>query len=94
MPAPVLAEVARTPARAAAVGRVVRGARVVDTDRAIAEQAGGLLGRHRLDSCSAVDAFVVATAASLGNAVVLTADADDLRRFAAHLPGVAVQPLP
>jgi hypothetical protein len=94
VPAPVLAEVARTPARAAAAGRVLRRTRVLHTDRPIAEHAGRLLERLDLDSCHAVDAFVVATAASLGNAVILTGDPDDLRALAAHTHAVAVQALP
>lgn len=94
VPAPVLAEVARTPARSAAVGRVLDHARVVPTDRPIAEHAGRLLERLGLDSCHAVDAFVVATAASLANAVILTGDPDDLRALAANVPAVAVQALP
>ncbi len=97
VPAPVLAEVTRAPARAAATGRVLRRARVIPTDRAIAEHAGRMLERLRLDSChavDAVDAFVVATAASLGNAVILTGDPADLRSLAAPVAGVVVQALP
>jgi predicted nucleic acid-binding protein len=94
VPAPVLAEVTRTPARAAATGRVLRRARVIPTDRAIAEHAGRMLERLRLDSRHAVDAFVVATAASLGNAVILTGDPADLRSLAAPVAGVVVQALP
>ncbi|HUP76435.1 MAG TPA: PIN domain-containing protein [Acidimicrobiales bacterium] len=93
-PAPVLAEVSRTKARSAAIAQVLRHARVVPTDRDIAERAGLLLERLRLDSCHAVDAFVVATAAMLGNAVILTGDPDDMRRLVAHVSAVAVQPLP
>lgn len=59
VPAPVLAEVSRTPARSAAVARVVRHARIVPTDRPIAEAAGRLLERVQLDSCHAIDAFVM-----------------------------------
>jgi predicted nucleic acid-binding protein len=94
VPAPVLAEVARTPARAAAVDRVLRRARVVPTDRRIAEHAGRLLERLSHDSCAAVDAFVVATATALGNAVILTGDPEDLRALAADRPEVVVQALP
>lgn len=94
VPAPVLAEVSRTKERSAAIAQVLRHARVVPTDRAIAERAGLLLERFRLDSCHAVDAFVVVTAATLGNAVILTSDPDDMRRLAAHVTAVAVQPLP
>lgn len=66
---------------------------MISTGRAIAEHAGHLLEQLRLDSCHAVDAFVVATAASLGNAVILTGDPDDLRALAARIPTVAVQAL-
>lgn len=92
-PAPVLAEVARTRARSTAAGRVLRKARVVPTDRGIAEHAGRLLEALDLDSCHAVDALVVATAASLGSAVILTADPKDLRALAGDLPAVGVQAL-
>lgn len=94
VPAPVLAEIARTPARAAQIGRVLRRARVIATDRAVAEHAGRLLEHLHLDSCHAIDAFVVTTAASLGNAIILTGDPDDLTQLAAHTPGVMIQPLP
>lgn len=94
MPAPVLAEVARTTARAAAVGRVLNRARVIPTSRPIAEHAGRLLEDLGLDSCHAIDAFVVATAASLGDALILTGDPDDMRNLAAKIPAVAIQALP
>jgi predicted nucleic acid-binding protein len=93
VPAPVIAEVARSSLRAAAVGRVLRRARVIPTDRGIAEHAGRLLERLRLDSCHAVDAFVVATAASVGNAVILTGDPDDMKRLAVTTTAVVVQAL-
>jgi predicted nucleic acid-binding protein len=93
IPAPVLVEVARGSQRTAAVGRVIKTAKVTDTDRHIAERAGGLLEMLRLDSCHAVDALVVATAASLGTAIVLTGDPDDMRALAGLVTGVAVQPL-
>jgi predicted nucleic acid-binding protein len=94
VPAPVLAEVSRTRARSVAIAHVLRHARVVPTDRGVAERAGALLERLRLDSCHAVDALVVATAATLGNAVILTGDPDDMRRLVAHVAGVVAQPLP
>lgn len=94
VPAPVLAEVSRTTGRTAAVGRVLRRARLVSTDRPIAEHAGRLLERCGLDSCHAIDAFVVATAASIGGAVILTGDPEDMRSLAALTPGVVVQALP
>lgn len=94
VPAPVLAEVARTAARRAAVGRVLRRFPVVATDRVVAECAAGLLEDHGLDSCHAVDAFVAATAIRGGYSLVLTSDPDDLRRLTGGAAGVAVQPLP
>jgi hypothetical protein len=47
-----------------------------------------------LDSRHAIDAFVVATAAVIGRAVILTVDAGDLGRLAQGIPSVAVHPLP
>jgi predicted nucleic acid-binding protein len=94
IPAPVLAEVARGPARRAAVGRVLRRMPVVAADRAIAERAGELLEINKLDSCHAVDAFVAATAIGSGYSLVLTGDPDDLRRLTSGAPGVAIQALP
>ncbi len=68
-------------------------AKVTDSNRHIAERAGGLLELQHLDSCHAVDALVVATAASLGTAIILTGDPDDMRALAGLVAGVAVQPL-
>jgi predicted nucleic acid-binding protein len=93
VPAPILAEVSRG-SRHPSVARVLAATVVVPTDRNIAERAGALLERHQLGSCHAVDAFVVATAAAIGNAVVLTTDPDDLRRLAEDVVGIAIQPLP
>lgn len=92
IPAPVLAEVVRG-RRAAAVDRVVRIGQVVPTDRPIAERAGQLLEGAGLGSAHAVDAFVVATAATVGPCVILTGDLEDLGRLAVDLPGVAVRSL-
>ena len=94
VPAPILAELARTSARAAALSRVLRRFPVVATDRPIAECAAVLLETNDLDSRHAVDAFVAATAIGNGYSLVLTGDPDDLRRLTAGAPGVAVQPLP
>src|SRR5215470_17869425 len=91
IPAPVLAEVARGPARRVAVDRVVRRMPVVPADRAIAERTGELLETNKLDSCHAVDDFVAATAISSGYSLVLTGDPDDLLRLTAGIPGVAIQ---
>lgn len=94
VPAPVIAEVARSASRRSAVDRVLRQLPVIDCDRAVASRAGDLLGRNKLDSCHAVDAFVAATALGYGPAVVLTGDPDDLGRLVSDDPGVHVQPLP
>ena len=93
VPAPILAETSRTRARRAAVDRVLQSARVVSTDRVIAETAGVLLEATGMDSTNAIDAFVVATAAQLPLAVILTADVDDIAYLAASLRHVEVQAL-
>ncbi|MGB8963299.1 MAG: PIN domain-containing protein [Pseudonocardiaceae bacterium] len=94
VPAPVIAEVARSASRRAGVDRLLRWLPVIDTDREIATLAGNLLGRNRLDSRHAVDAFVAATALGASPAVVLTGDPDDFTRLIADDPGVHVQSLP
>lgn len=94
VPAPVIAEVARSASRRSGVDRVLRRLPVVDTDRAIATRAGNLLSRNKLDSCHAVGAFVAATAIGASPAVVLTGDPDDLTRLIGDDPGVIVRPLP
>lgn len=94
VPAPVIAEVARSTARRAAVDRILGRLPVVDTDRTVATRAGDLLGRHGLDSRHAVGAFVAATAIGARPAVVLTGDPDDLTRLVGDHPGVGVRALP
>lgn len=93
VPAPVLVEVSRGRG-AAGVNRVLRASPVRDTDRTIAERAATSLEDHRLDSCHAVDALVVATAVAHAPVVILTADADDLTRLVGASRGVVVQALP
>jgi hypothetical protein len=80
--------------RTAGVNRVLRASPVQDTDRTIAERAATSLEDHRLDSCYAVDALVVATAVAYAPVVILTADADDLTRLVGASRGVVVQALP
>lgn len=94
VPAPVIAEVARSAARRAAVDRILGKLPVVDTDRAVATRAGELLGRNGMDSRHAVDAFVAATAIGARPSVVLTGDPDDLARLLGGHPGVGVRALP
>jgi hypothetical protein len=94
IPAAVLAELVRGGRRDAAVDRVVNAEdRVVATDAPIARLAGRMLGKRRLDSCHAIDAFVVATAARLGPSVVLTGDPVDLSALAVDHPHVRVRRL-
>lgn len=94
VPAPVIAEVARSASCRSGVDRVLLQLPVVDTDRAVATRAGNLLGSNGLDSYHAVDAFVAATAFGASPAVVLTGDPDDFTRLIGDNPGVLVRPLP
>lgn len=94
IPAAVLAEAYRGSGRDAGLDRIAgRANRVVPMDHRTARLAGRLLGRDRLDSCHVVDASIVATAARLGGAVVITGDADDVRSLARQHPNVVVQAL-
>ncbi len=92
VPAPVLAELCRTPALDAAIQRVLngRGIGVIDLTPGLSRHAGALLGRAKLDSTHAVDAFVVATAARFESAIIATHDPTDLTRLAAGLRGVRI----
>jgi len=92
VPAPVLAEVCRGPRFDSAVDRLLngRGIAVLDLTRPMAQQAGRLLARSRMSSDHAVDAFVVATAASFDRAVIATGDPSDLRRLSSGQPHVRV----
>ena len=94
VPAPVIAEVARTAARRAAVDHVLARLPTVATGREIATRAGVLLGRHGLDSHHVVDALVAATALVARPAIVLTGEPGDLVRLVDDEPGVRVQALP
>jgi hypothetical protein len=92
IPAAVLAEVCRGGAVDAPVNRLLngRGIVVIDLAARIARRAGALLARARLDSSHAVDAFVVATAAEFGAALIATGDPGDLSRLSSGLPHVRV----
>jgi predicted nucleic acid-binding protein len=92
--AAVLAEACRGQARDAAVSRILnRGVDVLSVDRGTARVAARLLNEADLDSCSAIDAIVVATAIRLGGAFIVTSDPDDLSRLARDHPDVEIQPL-
>ena len=91
IPAAVLVEVRRGSRRDAAIDRIAgQPGRLVPVDARIARLAGAMLGKRRLDSCHAIDALVIATAAILGGAVVATGDLDDLSELAVDHPNVSV----
>jgi predicted nucleic acid-binding protein len=92
--AAVLVEVCRGRSRDAAVDRILnRGIEVLAVDRGTARVAAQLLNDASLDSASAIDAIVVATAVRLGSAVIVTSDPVDLSRLAADHPGIEIQAL-
>lgn len=91
----VLAEAYRGSPRDAAIDRIInKGIDVIPVDRGIARIAGHLLSHAGLDSCSAIDALLVATAIRLDGALILTSDYSDLIKLAAGHPEVEVQRLP
>lgn len=93
--AAVLAEVVRGRPADAGVFAGLRRERVEvhPVDTGVGVRAGQLLGWVGAGSALAVDAFLVAVADLAGGAVVLTGDADDLRRLAGHATAVSVAPL-
>jgi len=92
VPAPVLAEVCRGARHDSAVNHLLNnpGVRVVELDRATAQQAGQMLARLKLSSAHAIDAFLVATALQFDTAVIATGDPDDIRRLAAPFPTIGI----
>ncbi len=92
VPAPVLAEVCRGGPRDAAIERVLnhRGIRVVELTASMARHAGALLAACRWNSAHAVDAFVVATAATFGAAMIATHDPIDIKRLATRVPSLRI----
>lgn len=93
--AAVLAEVVRGRPADAGLFAVLRRERVEvrPVDVRVGVRAGQLLGRARVGSDLAVDAFLVAAADLAGGAVIATVDLVDLRRLAAHTTSVTVAPL-
>lgn len=90
----VMVEACRGRSRDAAVNRVLnRGVDALPVDRGTARVAARLLDSAGLDSDSAIDAIVVATAVRLGGALVLTSDPEDLGRLAMDHPNVKIQAL-
>ena len=92
--AATLTEAYRGRGRDAGVDRILnQGIEVLPVDRGTAKVAGRLLGSAGLDSCSAIDAIVVATAIRLGSTLILTSDPDDLSLLAVDHRAVEIQPL-
>lgn len=79
VPAPVVAQVSRSP-KQAQLRRFLIGCAVVPLDDAEAHEAGRLLGKSR--TTDVVDAVVVTTAVRK-NAVILTGDSKDIQRLVA-----------
>lgn len=63
---------------------------VRDTDREFARYVGGVLTTAQADSHDIADAHAVAVAVEAGGGVILTADANDLKRLAAAYPNIHV----
>lgn len=78
VPAPVVAQVSRSPQQAQ-LRRFLAGCTVVPLDETAAHQAGRLLGKTR--TSDVVDAVVV-TIAHQNKAAILTSDPDDIDRLA------------
>jgi hypothetical protein len=92
--AATLVEVYDGRARDAAIDRVLnQGIEVLPVDRGTARVAARLLTSAGLDSRSAVDSIVVATAVRLGSTLVLTSDPDDLSLLAMDHPAIEIQAL-
>lgn len=92
VPAPVLAEVCRGPRYDPPIDHLLasRGIVVSDLTQTVAKRAGHLLGRAKLSSAHAVDAFVVATALLFDVAVIATGDPADMRRLASPFEQVRI----
>lgn len=78
VPAPVVAQVSRSP-RQAQLRRLLRGCDVLPLDESTAHAVGRLLGRS--DTADIVDATVV-TVAIANQAQIVTGDRDDISRLA------------
>jgi predicted nucleic acid-binding protein len=87
VPFPVVAEWWR--GRSEARAEILAATRVVASLEAAKAAGVALAGSKNVNSALTVDAIVMATAALL-DAIVVTGDADDFNRLAAHFPGVVV----
>jgi predicted nucleic acid-binding protein len=90
--ASVLAEVVRGRPADAAVFAGIRRERVEvhSVDSRVGVKAGQLLGKMRVGSEMAVDAFTVAVADLAGGAVIATSDRRDLERLARYATRVVI----
>ncbi len=97
VPAVVLAEAYRSPARIAAANAALHRSapiKVRDTDQSLAKFVGGVLAAASAGSEDMVDAHCVAVAVeSGGRGVVITSDEHDMTRLAAPHPNIAVRSL-
>lgn len=93
--ASVLAEVVRGRPADAAVFAGIRRERVEvhSVDSRVGVKAGQLLGKMRVGSEMAVDAFTVAVADLAGGAVIATSDRRDLERLAMYATRVVIADL-
>ena len=78
IPAPVVAQVSRSPQQAQ-LRRFLAGCAIVPLGESEAHEAGRLLGKTK--TMDVVDAVLVTTAVRL-NAMILTGDPDDIKRLA------------
>jgi hypothetical protein len=85
VPAPVLAEVCRSPRLDAAIQYVLSSKGIVVTPLTpeTARRAGHQLTKAKLSSAHAVDAFVVATALEYAEALIATGDLGDMQKLSA-----------
>lgn len=83
VPAPVVAQVSRSP-RQAQLHRLLVGCEVVSMSEAAAHRAGALLGKAR--TADVADAAIVDVAAT-HKATILTSDPTDIRRLVTALGG-------
>ena len=85
VPTPVIAEAWRGGARSARIARLLEAAVVEPLFEELARTAGEAVGAVK--GAGAIDAIVMASAASRGDRV-LTSDFDDLDRLRSYFPGV------
>ncbi|MFO0550740.1 MAG: PIN domain-containing protein [Polyangiaceae bacterium] len=90
VPAPVLAEVCRSPKLDAAIQQVLslKGILIEPLTERVARRAGHLLARVKSSSAHAIDAFVVATALEFPSSLIATGDVDDIERLASSFSQV------